>query len=231
MKRRNFIKTGAVIITGLLIGSKETIIKAANKAADYAGEYKNKILSLIKDLKAEGSNIVLKIMNGKQYVFDPYNHYPYDGGIKDENTGYQLFFHAHRDDEYGHFHTFATDDDGELVHLLLISMNKKGEPIGLATVNRWVTGDKYVKADKLKKLSENFYINPSLYKDYRVIEFINNVYLAYPEMINSLYEKRDQSISEYARKYYREPFEDRELEILSFAPIKDFNGDVNKNHF
>ncbi len=231
MQRRNFLKAGALIFSALLISSKETLLSAAERASGFAHEYKSKIAALIKSLKADGSNIVLKIMNGKKYVFDPYNHYPFDGGIKDQKTGYQLFFHAHRKDEYGHFHTFATDEDGELVHLLLISMNKKGEPIGLATVNRWVTGDKYVKAESLEKLSKDFYIDPSLYKDHRVIEFINNIYRAYPELISSLYKKRDEKISEYARKYYREPFEDRDLEILSYTPIRDFSSEVNKNHF
>lgn len=220
MKRRQFVKSGFLLISGLVVNSKLAILNAAERTINIAEDYKTKILDIINNLKAEGTNLVAKIMNGKKYEFDPYTHYPYDGGIKDESTGYQLFFHAHREDEYGHFHTFATDEDGKLVHLVLISMNKAGELIGLATVNRWVTGDKYVKADRLKELSKTFKINPKLYKDERVIRFVNYVFKAYKSEIEELFDKRDQWINNYVQTYYREPFEDREFEILSSKTIR-----------
>ena len=219
MKRRQFFKTGFVLIAAFAASSKLTLVNAAEQTSNFVKDYKAKILEIIKNLKAEGTNLVAKIMNGKEYKFDPFTHYPYDGGIKDESTGYQLFFHAHREDEYGHFHTFATDDDGKLVHLVLISMNEKGELIGLATVNRWVTGDKFVKADKLKQLASNFYMDPSLYKDQRVIQFVNSVFKAYRNEIEAIFDERDKWINNYARKYYREPFEDRDHEILSHKKV------------
>lgn len=219
MKRRQFFKNGFILVGAFAVSSKISILNAAEQASKFARDYKAKIVEIINNLKAEGTNLVAKIMNGKEYKFDPYTHYPFDGGIKDESTGYQLFFHAHREDEYGHFHTFATDDDGKLVHLVLISMNKEGELLGLATVNRWVTGDKYVKADKLKKLSTDFYMKPGLYKDPRVIEFVNNIFKAYQDDINKIFEKRDEWISNYARKHFREPFDDRSHEILSYKKI------------
>lgn len=219
MERRQFIKSGFVLIAAITSFSKSALLKAAEHTSNLVQEYKTKILLIINDLKKEGSNLVIKIMNGMKYKFDPFTHYPYDGGIKDEKTGYQLFFHAHRENEYGHFHTFAKDSDGNLIHLVLISMNEKGELIGLATVNRWVTGDKYVKADRLKKLSSTFHINPNLYKDERVIKFVNYIFKAYESEIDELFDLRDEWISNYAKTYYREPFEDREFEILSFKQI------------
>lgn len=185
-------------------------------------EYRLKIVMVITKLKSEGSNLVKKVMNGKKYISDPFTHYPYEGGIKDEKTGCQLFFHAHRENEYGHFHTFTTDESGELVHLILISMNKQGEPIGLATVNRWVTGDKYVKAGLLKKFAGSFFVDPALYKDKRVVEFVNHIFKAFQEEINNLYDERDNRISEYVDKNYREPFEDRDLEVLSYKKVNLF---------
>ncbi len=219
MKRRQFVKSGFVLISALVVNSKIAILNAAERTVNIAEDYKTKILDIIRNLKKEGSDLVTKIMNGKKYQFDAFIHYPYDGGIKDEQTGYQLFFHAHRENEYGHFHTFAKDNDGNLIHLVLISMNDKGELIGLATVNRWVTGDKYVKADRLKELSKTFQINPKLYKDERVIKFVNYVFKAYKSEIEELFDKRDQWIKNYAQTYYREPFEDREFEILSSKTI------------
>ncbi|MCF8242536.1 MAG: hypothetical protein K9J16_14255 [Melioribacteraceae bacterium] len=219
MKRRQFVKSGFILIAAFAAGSKLAILNAAERTADLAQDYKTKILGIIKSLKKEGSSLVAKVMNGRKYEFDPYTHYPNDGGIKDKTTGFQLFFHAHREDEYGHFHTFATDENNELIHLILISMNAQGELIGLATVNRWVTGDKYVKADRLKELIKSFHINPDLYKDKRVIEFVNYIFKAYKTEIEKLFDQRDEWIMKYAKTYYKEPFEDRDYEILSSKKI------------
>ena len=176
MKRRQFLKTGSILAFGLFIISKTKAASLIGNVFEAGNDFKKRIIAIVQSLKTEGSNLVKKVMDGKKYVFDPDNHYPFDGGIKDEQTGNQLFFHAHRQNEYGHFHTFAAGKNGELVHLILISMNQDGEPIGLATVNRWVTGDTYVKSDVLKILSESFYIDPNLFKDKRVVEFVNYIF-------------------------------------------------------
>ncbi len=222
MKRRQFLQSAGIISFGLIASTKVKAVSLINRIAAASNEFKERIIAIIKELKAEGSNLVKKIMNGKKYEYDPYTHYPYDGGIKDEATGYQLFFHIHRPNEYGHFHTFATDEDGDLVHLVLISMDEQGKPTALATVNRWVTGDKYVKADVLKKLTTDFYVNPSLFPDSKVIEFINNIFKAYTDEIYQLYDEREVWIKDYVNKYFREPFEDREFEILSERKINVF---------
>ncbi|MBK7981806.1 MAG: hypothetical protein IPK06_17710 [Ignavibacteriae bacterium] len=220
MERREFIRISGLIIGSFLVTSKMVIANNVNVLSTYSNEFVKKIISIIIDLKNEGSNLVKKIMSGKKYEYNPYTHYPYDGGIKDEETGYQVFFHIHRENEYGHFHTFATDENGELLHLVLISMSEDGKPIGISTVNRWVTGDKYVKANILKTLAKNFSIDPNLYIDKRVIEFINNIFKAYTNEIENLFDDRDLMIKNYVDTNFREPFEDRELEILSFKEIK-----------
>lgn len=219
MKRRYFLKTSILMMLGIIAASQTKAASFINKAIKFRNEFKERIIAIISDLKKGGSNLVKKIMDGRKYEYDPYTHYPIDGGIKDESTGYQLFFHIHRENEYGHFHTFATDENGELVHLILISMSDEGKPIGLATVNRWVTGDKYVKAEVLKKLAENFFVNPSLFQDQKTIEFVNHVFKAYQEEINKLYDERDRWIMNYVSNNYREPFEDRGYEILSEMKI------------
>jgi hypothetical protein len=219
MKRRQFIQASGLLVLGLLTSTKLKAASVISMAAEAGNKYKEHIISIINNLKNEGSNLVKKIMDGKKYAFDPFTHYPYDGGIKDEKTGCQLFFHIHRANEYGHFHTFAIDAHGDLIHLILISMNQEGEPIGLATVNRWVTGDKYVKAEVLKSLSENYFVEPSLFKDSRIVEFINNIFKSYQEEIAQLFEERDKWITNYVNNNFREPFEDREYEILSERKI------------
>jgi len=216
MERRKFLKISSLLYFGLIASTK----LKASVFLNNVNKYKEKIIKLILELNNEGSNLVQKVMNGKKYAFDPYTHYPQDGGIKDENTGSQLFFHIHRDAEYGHFHTFSKDENGELVHLILISMNKEGEPIGLATVNRWVTGDKYVNGEILNKLTQNFFVDTSLFSDSRVVDFVNNIFKAYAEEIKQLYSERDKWILNYVNQNYREPFEDRDYEILSFKKIQ-----------
>ncbi|AFH49657.1 Hypothetical protein IALB_1951 [Ignavibacterium album JCM 16511] len=217
--RRNFIKSITTIAV-IGIASTNTLAKNIFQAAiKSANDFKKKVIDIIESLKSEGSNVVKKVMNGKTYVYDPYTHYPYDGGITDEKTGYRIFFHAHRPIEYGHFHTFATDENGNLIHLVLISMNKEGVPIALATVNRWVTDDKYVKSDVLKKLLNNFQMDSNLFVERRVVEFVYNTLKAYKDLIYDLFDERDKWIKDYVDKNFNEPFEDRNFEILSERKI------------
>ena len=73
-------------------------------------------------------------------------------------------------------------------------MDEDGNPTALATVNRWVTDDKYVKAEQLKILFEEFKINPKLFKDERLLLFIQNILVGYRTEIFELFDKRDEWI-------------------------------------
>ena len=225
MDRRKFLNIISVSSLTLLLPIQNNAQLLFNNSKVFAEKYLLKILEIIKSLKANGSNLVLKIMDGKKYKFDPMVHYPFDGGIVDPKTNSRVFFHTHRKNEYGHFHTFVEDDNGNLIHLVLISMNKKGEPIGLSTVNRWVTGDKYVNSEELKLHFEKFKINKFLFKEERVLEFIENLFKAYKKEIFTLFEERDTWIKNYVNTYYNEPFEDRKFEVLSSIKIDVFKTD------
>lgn len=220
MKRRDFLRSTGIIFLGLISASKIKAENVIDNISKFSNEFIGRITKIITELKFESTNLVKKIMNGRKYEYDPFTHYPYDGGIKDEKTGYQIFFHIHRENEYGHFHTFATDEKGDLVHLVLISMSENGKPIGLATVNRWVTGGKFVKSEVLKSLATDFYIDPNLYSDIRVIEFINNVFKGYAREIDILFDERDVWIKNYVNHNFNEPFEDCEHEITSYKEIQ-----------
>ena len=218
--RRNFIKQISTIAVLGLAATNTFAATVVKTAVRIGNDFKKRVIDIIESLKSEGSNVVKKVMNGKTYVFDPYTHYPYDGGITDEKTGYRIFFHAHRPNEYGHFHTFATDENGDLIHLVLISMDEEGKPLALATVNRWVTDDKYVKAEVLKNLLDSFQMDSKLFVEQRVVEFVYNIINAYKDTIYELFDERDKWIAEYVNKNFSEPFEDREFEILSEKKIK-----------
>jgi hypothetical protein len=223
MNRRKFLHIIGITSLAILspvINNAQLLFNNSKLAAE---KYLTRIVSIINSLKLNGSNLVLKIMDGKKYKFDPNVHYPFDGGIVDHKTNSRVFFHAHRKNEYGHFHTFVEDEKGNLIHLVLISMNKQGEPIGLSTVNRWVTGDKYVKADKLKEYFKKFYIDKHLFKDERVLDFIENIFKGYKEKIFHLFDERDEWIKNYVNKNYNEPFEDRNYEVLSSIKVNVYN--------
>jgi hypothetical protein len=215
--RRKFLKSISLITVSLSI--KTTALNLFEKSNLLINKSLEKVIEIINSLKKERSNIVIKVMDGEKYKFDPYFHYPKHGGIVDDKTKSQVFFHIHRKKEFGHFHTFIKDIDGELVHLVLISMDKNGNPISLSTVNRWVTDDKYVKADKLKILFENFNINPKLFNDERLLQFINKILTGYKKEIFKLFDEREAWIKNYTFTNFREPFEDREFEVLSSVNI------------
>jgi len=217
--RRKFLQSISLIAIAVSLPIKTSALNLFDKSVALLNKSLEKVLEIISSLRDEKSSIVKKVMDGKEYKFDPYFHYPIQGGIVDDDTKSRVFFHCHRENEFGHFHTFVEDENGELVHLVLISMDEDGNPTALATVNRWVTDDKYVKAEQLKILFDEFKINPKLFKDERLLLFIKNILEGYKTEIFELFDKRDEWIKEYAFENYREPFEDREHEVLSSIEI------------
>ena len=217
--RRHFIKylSGALMFVTV---SGDTLADVTRFISTKIEEGLQSVAAIIRSLQRERSTVALKVMNGKKYKRDPLVHYPIDGGVFDEETGYRVFFHAHRKREYGHFHTFYEKPNGSLVHLIMVSLNKKGYPIELSTVNRWVTGDVFVKADELKEHFLNFKMNDALFPDKRIGSFVRELFKEFETEILQLIEERDETIHDYVKKNYREPFEDRELELLSSAAIK-----------
>lgn len=113
-----------------------------------------------------------------------WRHYP-ENDVIDGLLGYQYFYHSHspqdRDasSEHGHFHLFARMDSDvhridegaerrflQRVHdepavantanLLCISLDSRGVPTDLFTVNRWVTGDHLLSASNTLRLLAAF---------------------------------------------------------------------------
>ncbi len=123
-----------------------------------------------------------------QGTFAQWNHYPkgdvHDGETHgyDRETHGQYYYRAHPSDlrggEHGHFHTFVRAagmpesmqparlpaalkrplGDKALGHLIGISMDKRGHPIRLFTVDRWVTGESWYAAGDAIALLDRFAI-------------------------------------------------------------------------
>ena len=188
-----------------------------------------------------GDNVVGELLR-HQGTFYEWNHFP-KGDIYDHATHSQYFYHAHvkgqRKGEHGHFHTFlrakgmpagvapiANDGEAEwpegdkaLSHLIGISMDPKGFPIELFSVNRWVTGETWYTAEDVISLIDLFHIDqasPSWPANKWVTAMLR---LFHPQIID-LVRKRDVAVADWQRKYPdRDVYEDRELEITSTTAI------------
>ena len=136
-----------------------------------AGE---QVLEYYRVLEKSGSNVVAEVLRG-QGKFYELDHYP-AGDIYDPETHSQYFYHAHREGEHGHFHTFLREEgmpadcrpaeqseapfmkerDDTISHLIAISMNHAGFPIRLFTTNRWITADNWYEAGDVIKMLDRF---------------------------------------------------------------------------
>ncbi|HUX23880.1 MAG TPA: hypothetical protein VMV87_04610 [Burkholderiales bacterium] len=197
------------------------------------------VLECQRVLDKGGLNVVGEMLRG-QGEFVEYEHYPVDD-VFDADTHAQYYYHAHRgsEGEHGHFHTFlrapgmpagvapaiyAGDEpwpagDQALSHLIAISMDAYGLPIGLFTVNRWVTGDTWYPARDVVAMLDGFAIdhaNPS----WPVNRWIGAMLRLFRLQIEALIFARDQTLAAWTRSHPgRDVFEDRELEIMSHTAI------------
>lgn len=178
-----------------------------------------------------GVNLVSEVLRG-QGTFYEYDHYPADD-VYDRETGAQYYYHAHRAGEHGHFHTFmrvsaakregspAGDgpDSDEPVHLIAISMDAHGWPIGLFATNHWVCGGAWLPAEHVIGLLPRFRIDHA-YPSWPVNRWIGAMMVLFRPHIEALIRHRDEVISEWARRHPEtDVFEDRNLEITGYLPI------------
>ena len=188
-------------------------------------------------LSKAGANVVGELLKGEGKFYE-WNHYP-DGDIYDNETHSQYYYHAHREEEHGHFHTFVrqsgmpdgmtpaenTSDeewpegDERLSHLISISMDPQGLPLALFTTNRWVTGENWYVAEDVIRLLDRFEI------DHAVPNWATNrwltamVRLFHPQIVE-LIKERDRTIADWTPSdASTHVFEDRELEITSFLEV------------
>ena len=194
----------------------------------------HEVLNCYRVLAKSEDNIIGEVLKG-QGTFYEMDHYP-PGDIYDPESHSQYYYHAHREGEHGHFHTFLRSDgmkagvkpikgqsdqdymqerDDQICHLIAISMDNKGFPISLFTTNRWVTAENWYSAEDTIKCLDSFEIDlvpPS----WPVNIWLTSIIRLYRPVIKSLIEERDVKIANWQAQYPdRDVFEDRELEITS----------------
>jgi len=199
-----------------------------------AGE---EILECYRVLAKTGDNVVGEVLRG-QGPFHQYTHYP-DHDAYDPETASQYYYHAHRDGEHGHFHTFLrekgmpagiraapqsdapyrSDSTDSLCHLVAISMDSWGFPIGIFATNRWVVADTWYAAADVARMLDVFEMDTAR-PSWVTNRWITAMVRLFRPQIVALIVKRDRRIqAAMARNPEIDVFEDRNLETIVEARI------------
>ncbi|WP_205602468.1 DUF6969 family protein [Chelativorans alearense] len=208
--------------------------EARLKAMLAAGE---DIAECYRVLKKTGLNIVGEILKGQGQFYE-LNHYP-SGDVYDRDTHSQYYYHAHREGEHGHFHTFLRQGgmpaDVQPVpeaagrdwpsgkdaqsHIVAVSMDRYGYPLGLFTTNRWVTGETWYSAADVCRMLGRFAVDHA-YPSWPANRWLTAMLRLFGPQIEVLLHERDARLKAWAAEHPdRDPFEDRELEVLSETHI------------
>ncbi len=187
-----------------------------------------------------GLNVVGELLRGHEGFYEM-NHYP-DDDVYDRDSHAQYYYHAHRDgtEEHGHFHTFLRAPGipanpqprqappgaepwpaGEqaIAHLIAVSMDAWGQPIGLFACNRWVTGESWYPAEAVKQMLPGFRIDHA-YPSWPTNLWLTALLRLFRPHISALIAHRDQVIAAWQAQHpEQEVLEDRTLEITGYLPI------------
>jgi hypothetical protein len=192
-------------------------------------------------LAKTGDNVVGIVLKpeGPFYILD---HYP-KGDVFDPESHAQWYYHAHdkkdRPGEHGHFHTFmrgggmaegvepAALPDFEpkaqqhdlVSHLIAISMDRSGWPIGLFTTNRWVTGETWYAAHDVSAMLDGFDMRMDK-PSWSVNRWRTGMLRLFRPQIEDLLQQRDERVRDWRTQNPEvNTYEDRRLEVTSQLPI------------
>jgi len=184
--------------------------------------------------------VVGELLKGHDGFYEM-NHYP-DGDVYDRDSHAQYYYHAHREGgvEHGHFHTFIRgqgiprnvqplsapensepwpSSDEAIAHLVAVSMDAWGQPIGLFACNRWVTGETWYPAEAVKQMLPVFSIEHA-YPSWATNLWLTALLQLFRPHIEALLEHRDRVVEAWRAAHPGEDiFEDRALEITGYLPI------------
>lgn len=197
------------------------------------------IIECYRVLQKAGLNIVGEILKGQSEFFE-LEHYPKDD-VFDSETNSQYYYHAHRsgEKEHGHFHTFLRqpgmpsgvkpivysgtepwpEGDAALSHLIGISMDAYGFPIGLFATNRWVTAEAWYNAEEVITMLDYFRMDHA-HPSWPVNIWISAMFVLFRPQMEILLRQRDQVIAGWECRYPGiDVYEDRELELTGYLSI------------
>lgn len=213
-------------------------LSAAERSAQLAAA--EEIRRCQQALSKAGLNVVGELLKGHDGFYEM-NHYP-DGDVYDRDSHAQYYYHTHREggSEHGHFHTFIRGQgipgalqalsapagsepwpsgDEAIAHLIAVSMDAWGQPIGLFACNRWVTGETWYSADAVKQMLPTFCIDHA-HPSWPTNLWLTALLQLFRPHIQALIEHRDQVVAAWQVAHPGEDvFEDRALEITGYVPI------------
>lgn len=205
-----------------------------SREIEYAASAAADIVDVVQSLAESNSNIILAVLCGKPFV--EYEHYP-SGDILDPTTGGQVYFHAHpatREgyNDFGHFHLFlrpsmssdTADQDvsassDAICHLVGISVDQRGFPVGLFTTNRWVTDESWYPAAETIDMLGHFSVSTPDPSE-AVSRWISSMPILFRSDIEALIHQRDRAVALWKLRHPNEDvFEDRRLEVTSWKRV------------
>jgi hypothetical protein len=147
-----------------------------------------------------------------------HQHYP-PGDLVAPGSGTQCYYHCHRGDgEHGHLHLFRRPrPQRPLTHLIAISLDGRGLPLALFSVNRWVSEDRWLPTADTLRLLEGVSLNGSAC-DPHLAGWLLHFLRFYRPRLESVLLQRDLRLSQVATSR-RVALEARNLEIPSHCPI------------
>lgn len=199
-----------------------------------AGE---QIVECYRVLQKTNSNIVAEVLRGQGEFFE-LDHYP-KGDVYDSQTHSQFYYHAHREGEHGHFHTFLreagmakdcrpvkqseadfmNERNDNLSHLIAISMNSAGFPICLFTTNRWVAADNWYTAADVITMLDRFEMDLA-WPSWPTNIWVTAMVRLFRPQIEELVRERDVALANWRKKHPKsDAFEDRGCGITSTRKI------------
>ena len=108
---------------------------------------------------------------------------------------------------------FMKERDDKLSHLIAISMNRAGFPIGLFTTNRWITADNWYSADCVIKMLDRFEMDLA-WPSWPVNIWVTAMLRLFRPQIEDLVRNRDAAVADWQKKHpQKDVFEDRECDI------------------
>jgi hypothetical protein len=211
----------------------------SNAQAEAMADAGTQIIECYRVLRKGGLNIVGEVLRD-QGTFYELEHYPKDD-VFDQESHCQYYYHAHRSEsgEHGHFHLFIRQPgmpeavapvaydgaeewptgDQALTHLVAVSMDAFGFPIGLFTTNRWVTGETWYQAEDIIGMLDLFRIDHA-FPSWPVNIWLSNLLILFRPQVEWLLRERDRVVTQWQADHIGiDAYEDRTLEITSYLAI------------
>lgn len=180
-------------------------------------------MDLMTRMAKEGHSVLTAAIGPQAASVPAWSHWPPDDA-RDVRTGYRWYYHCHARDgrtagEHGHFHLFSEPSKGgSVTHLVAVSVDARGLPLGLFAPNRWVTDEHWQPAPRVLRLIEAFAMNaPRALR--RIHAWLSAVLHAFLPQVRALLRHRDERMDILRGRARGDVMEDRRIAVLSRCAI------------